>query len=54
VVAVGYGDGGQCNVTGWTDIVQVAAGWIHTVGLRSDGRVVAAGPMAELAAWDLF
>ena len=34
---------GQCDVSDWTDIVAVAAGDFHTVGLRSDGTVVAAG-----------
>ena len=27
----------------WTDIVAVAAGYYHTVGLKSDGTVVAVG-----------
>jgi len=31
------------NVSGWTDITQVAAGGYHTVGLKSDGTVVAVG-----------
>jgi hypothetical protein len=31
------------NVSSWTDIVQVAAGEYHTVGLKSDGTVVAVG-----------
>jgi alpha-tubulin suppressor-like RCC1 family protein len=43
VVAVGYNDYGQCNVTGWTDIVHVAAGYGHTVGVKADGTVVAVG-----------
>jgi alpha-tubulin suppressor-like RCC1 family protein len=43
VVAVGYHDYGQVDVSGWTDIVQVAAGYGHTVGLKSNGTVVAAG-----------
>lgn len=34
---------GMCDVSGWRDIVAVAAGWFHTMGLRSDGTVVAAG-----------
>jgi alpha-tubulin suppressor-like RCC1 family protein len=34
---------GQCDVGGWTDIIQVAAGYWHTVGLKSDGTVVAVG-----------
>lgn len=32
---------GQCNVSGWTDIVVVSAGSYHTVGLKNDGTVVA-------------
>jgi uncharacterized repeat protein (TIGR02543 family) len=43
VVAVGYNSYGQCNVSNWTDIIQVAAGMTHTIGLRSDGSVVAVG-----------
>ncbi len=43
VVAVGYNGPGQCDVGGWTDIIQVAAGSAHTVGLKSDGTVVAVG-----------
>jgi len=43
VVAVGRNDNGQCDVGGWTDIVQVAAGDWHTVGLKSDGTVVSVG-----------
>jgi hypothetical protein len=33
----------QCEVSGWTGIIEVAAGHDHTVGLKSDGTVVAAG-----------
>jgi len=43
VVAVGDNGHGQCNVGGWTNIVQVAAGDYRTVGLKSDGTVVAVG-----------
>jgi hypothetical protein len=43
VVAVGDNRNGQCNVGGWTDIIQVGAGCDHTVGLKSDGTVVAVG-----------
>jgi len=43
VVAVGFDDLGQCDVGGWTDIVQIAAGYYHTVGLKADGTVIAAG-----------
>ena len=43
VVAVGYNDDGQCDVSDWTDIVAVSARNYHTVGLKSDGTVVAVG-----------
>jgi alpha-tubulin suppressor-like RCC1 family protein len=43
VVAVGDNDYLQCNVGGWGNITQVAAGRYHTVGLKSDHTVVAAG-----------
>ena len=33
----------ELDVSGWTDIIQVAAGELHTVGLKSDGTVVAVG-----------
>ena len=38
-----YHYSGQCNVSGWTDIVAVAAYGNRTVGLKSDGTVVAVG-----------
>jgi len=41
VVAIGENKYGQCDVTGWKDIVTVSAGYEHTVGLKSDGTVVA-------------
>ena len=43
VVAVGDNRAGECNVSGWTDIVAVSAGDNFTVGLKSDGTVVAVG-----------
>jgi alpha-tubulin suppressor-like RCC1 family protein len=33
----------ECDVGDWTDIIQVAAGYFHTVGLKSGGTVVAVG-----------
>ena len=33
----------MCDVGGWTDIVAISAGTNHTVGLKSDGTVVAVG-----------
>jgi alpha-tubulin suppressor-like RCC1 family protein len=45
VVAAGhtYPYYGQCNVDDWTDIIHVAASEYYTMGLKTDGRVVAAG-----------
>ena len=40
---VGLNDDGQCDVSGWTDIIAVSAGSYNTVGLKSDGTVVATG-----------
>ena len=33
----------ECDVGDWTDIIQVAAGGVNTIGLKSDGSVVAVG-----------
>ena len=33
----------RCNVSGWADIVAVAAGRDYTVGLKADGTVIAVG-----------
>lgn len=43
VVSVGTNNYGECNVSDWNGIVDVAAGSTHTVALRSDGTVVACG-----------
>lgn len=43
VVAVGDNTFGQCNVSGWTDVIAIAAGDSHTVGLRFDGTVYITG-----------
>lgn len=43
VYAEGNNYFGQCNVQGWSDVIQVAAGGCHTVGLKADGTVVAVG-----------
>ena len=45
VTAVTWGDDeenkyGQCDVSGWTDIIAIATGFSLTAGLTSDGRVV--------------
>lgn len=36
VVATGLNQHGQCNVSSWRDIAQIAAGGCFTVGLKSD------------------
>ena len=43
VLAVGENDCGQCNVSGWTDIVAAATGYKHTVGLKANGTVTFTG-----------
>jgi alpha-tubulin suppressor-like RCC1 family protein len=48
VTAVGDNKYGQCDVSGWRDMVAVAAGNAHTgnshtIGLKSDGTVAAVG-----------
>ena len=43
VVSTGNNDFGQCNMLSWTDIVAVSTGPFQTVGLKSDGTVVAVG-----------
>jgi cupin superfamily acireductone dioxygenase involved in methionine salvage len=43
---VGENSYGQCDVGNWTDIIEVTAGVAHTVGLKSDGTVVAVGENA--------
>lgn len=47
VLAAGDNSYGQCDVGGWTEILQIAAGAYHSVGLRVDGTVVAAGDNSE-------
>ena len=55
VVAAGGHIYGQCDVSGWTDVVAVSAGGYHTVGLRADGTVVATGKnddgQCEVSGW---
>ena len=43
VVATGRNTYGQCDVSGWKDIIAISAGYYHTVGLKKDGTVVATG-----------
>ena len=46
---VGFGDDGmgKLNVGDWTDIIAIACGGKHSLGLRSDGTVAAVG-------WDMY
>lgn len=57
VIAVGDNSCGQCNVSGWRDIVSVAVGNVHkanntgkahTVGLKADGTVVTTRRKSEV------
>ena len=43
VVAAGNNEDGQCDVSTWTDIVAIDAGFRYTVGLKADGTVLAVG-----------
>jgi len=43
VVASGWNDFGECDVSSWQNIVAIAAGWRHTIGLKNDGTVIASG-----------
>jgi len=54
VVAVGDNSYGECEVGSWANIIQVAAGCMHTVGLKKNGTVVAAGGETELPHWNLY
>ena len=38
-----YNRPAECDVGDWTDIIEVAAGFDHTVGLKADGTAVAVG-----------
>jgi hypothetical protein len=43
VKAVGDNTYGQCDTSGWRDVVSVATGIEHTLGLKSDGTVYTTG-----------
>ena len=43
VVATGNNNYGECNLSGWKNIVAVSAGENCTLGLKSDGTLVFAG-----------
>lgn len=43
VLAAGINTKGQCDVSSWRNIIEVAAGYTFSAGLQSDGRVVLTG-----------
>jgi alpha-tubulin suppressor-like RCC1 family protein len=52
---VGRDGQGQQDFGSWTDIVQVAAGEVYTVGLKPDGTVVITGSCGcDVSGWDLI
>lgn len=55
-LATGDNEEGQCDVSGWSDIVTVSAGYEHTLGVKADGTVVAAGDnvfdQCEVSGWE--
>ena len=52
VVACGANYSGQCDVTGWSDIVDISAGSSFTAGLRSDGTVVLTDSDYDISGWE--
>lgn len=58
VVACGITADSRRDISGWTDIVEIADGGFHTVGLKSDGTVVACGDnengQCDVSGWKLF
>ena len=57
VVAMGDKKYGHCDVADWTGIIHVSANGKHTVGLKSDGTVVATAVFdfeSALAKWNLL
>lgn len=55
VVACGNNLFGQCDVTSWSDVIEVAGGNNRTVALRSDGTVLSCGDnssdQCSVSAW---
>ena len=54
MVAVGNNGSGQCDVSEWRDMVTISAGSSHTIGLKSDGRVLVANTSFDVYGWKLF
>ena len=57
VVACGDDSSGQCDVSGWTDVVAVSTSWYHTFGLKRDGTVITCGEnegsLSGVSGWNL-
>ena len=57
-MAVGINTSHELDVDSWTDIIQVATSYVYTVGLKSDGTVVAAGDCfggaCDVDTWNLI
>ncbi len=47
VKALGNNDFGQCDTQDWRDVIEVATGLYHTLGLKKDGTVYAAGDNSD-------
>ena len=43
VVATGWNDFGQCDISDWNNIISIAVHGDHTIGIKSDGTAVATG-----------
>ena len=52
---------GQTEVAEWSNVVQISAGWLHTVALTQDGHILYTeinkkaddNGQTEVAEWDL-
>ena len=53
VVAVGKNYDGQCNVSNWSDIIDIDYQSQNTIGLKADGTVIAVGDdVANVFSWN--
>lgn len=56
VLAVGNNNSYKCDVSSWSDIIEVSAGDYHTVGIKSNGTVVTVGNndynQCEISSWN--
>lgn len=48
VIATSYNEKGQSNVSGWNNIVSISAKSVVTIGLKSDGTVVASHQLSNI------